>query len=137
MNYVVKPGDSLWKIAGAWFGEPEKWKLIAEDNRLFPSQRLAVGQSLHLRDSLVRQPTTTPPAASGVVSSRQQEHAQSVIPGRAYILEAGHDRCPVPIKPEYIDAWLTPDPTNLDALDAILEDKARPHYGQRLAASDN
>ncbi|WP_247537963.1 LysM peptidoglycan-binding domain-containing protein [Ralstonia pseudosolanacearum] len=63
MNYVVKPGDSLWKIAGAWFGEPEKWKLIAEDNRLFPSQRLAVGQSLHLRDSLVRQPTTTPPGS--------------------------------------------------------------------------
>nr|WP_232520301.1 hypothetical protein [Ralstonia solanacearum] len=48
-------------MAGAWFGEPEKWKHIAEDNRLFPSQRLMVGQSLHLRDSLVRQsPTTTP-----------------------------------------------------------------------------
>lgn len=55
----------------------------------------------------------------------------------AEILEAGHDRCPVPIKPKYIDAWLTPDPTDLGALDAILEDKARPHYGHCLAASDN
>ncbi len=86
MNYVVKPGDSLWKIAAAWFGEPEKWKHIAEDNRLFPSQRLTVGQSLHLRDSLVRQsPTTTPPIGRGVAASRPQEHAPSVIPGRAYV----------------------------------------------------
>ncbi|WP_231675914.1 LysM peptidoglycan-binding domain-containing protein [Ralstonia pseudosolanacearum] len=61
MIYVVKLGDSLWAIAGAWFGEPEKWKHIAEDNRLFPSQRLTVGQSLHLRDSLVRQPDDNAP----------------------------------------------------------------------------
>ncbi|MDO3616619.1 LysM domain-containing protein [Ralstonia pseudosolanacearum] len=86
MNYVVKPGDSLWAIASAWFGEPEKWRHIAEDNRLFPSQRLTVGQTLHLRDSLVRQsPTITPPLASGVAANRQHEHAPSVIPGRAYV----------------------------------------------------
>ncbi len=86
MNYVVRPGDSLSKIAGAWFGDPEKWKHIAEDNRLLPSRRLAVGQSLYLRDSLVRQPpTTTPQAASEIHVDRRQEHAPSIIPGRAYV----------------------------------------------------
>ncbi len=53
------------------------------------------------------------------------------------ILAAGHDRCPISIKPDYVDAWLNPDPTNLDMLDEILEDKAQPHYGHRLAATGN
>ena len=47
---------------------------------------------------------------------------------------AGHDRCVVPIKPEYIDAWLNPDPKNLAAQYAILDDRARPYYEHRLAA---
>ena len=50
------------------------------------------------------------------------------------VAAAGHDRCIVNIKPENIDAWLTPDPTNLEALYAILDDKAKPHYEHRLAA---
>ena len=50
------------------------------------------------------------------------------------IAEAGHDRCPVPIKPENIDAWLNPEPRSLDASDAILEDKLRPYYTHRQAA---
>ena len=49
------------------------------------------------------------------------------------IAEAGHDRCPIPIKPENIDAWLNPEPRNLDAVDAILDDKLRPYYVHRLA----
>jgi len=28
---------------------------------------------------------------------------------------AGHDRCIISIKPEYIDAWLAPEPANLAA----------------------
>jgi len=50
------------------------------------------------------------------------------------VAEAGHDRCIVPIKPEHIDAWLNPDPNNLEALYAILDDRARPYYEHRLAA---
>ena len=50
------------------------------------------------------------------------------------VAAAGHDRCIVNIKPENIDAWLNPDPTNLEALYAILDDKAKPHYEHRLAA---
>ncbi|MEO5696994.1 MAG: SOS response-associated peptidase family protein [Burkholderiaceae bacterium] len=47
---------------------------------------------------------------------------------------AGHDRCIIPIKPEHIDAWLNPDPTNLAMQYAILDDRARPYYEHRLAA---
>lgn len=49
------------------------------------------------------------------------------------VAAAGHDRCIVPIKPENIDSWLRPDPKNLVAQYAILEDRARP-YEHRLAA---
>nr|WP_315234296.1 SOS response-associated peptidase family protein [uncultured Albidiferax sp.] len=50
------------------------------------------------------------------------------------VAAAGHDRCIIQIRPENVDAWLNPDPKNLAALDAILEDKARLYYEHRLAA---
>ncbi len=50
------------------------------------------------------------------------------------IAAAGHDRCVIPIRPEHVDAWLNPDPRNLGALQAILDDRARPYYEHRLAA---
>jgi putative SOS response-associated peptidase YedK len=46
---------------------------------------------------------------------------------------AGHDRCIIPIKPENIDAWLKPDPGNVVAAYAILDDRERPYYEYRLA----
>jgi len=49
------------------------------------------------------------------------------------IAAAGHDRCPIPLKLENIDAWLRPDKGNLDAQYAILDDRARPYYEHRLA----
>lgn len=50
------------------------------------------------------------------------------------VAAAGHDRCIIPIRPENIDAWLNPDPSNLAALNAILDDRERPYYEHRLAA---
>lgn len=47
---------------------------------------------------------------------------------------AGHDRCIIPIKPENIDAWLNPDPGNLAAAYALLDDRERPLYEYRMAA---
>ncbi len=41
---------------------------------------------------------------------------------------AGHDRTIINIKPEYIDAWLNPDPNNLDAMFAIFDDRRHPYY---------
>jgi putative SOS response-associated peptidase YedK len=53
----------------------------------------------------------------------------------AEVAAAGHDRCIIPIKEENIDAWLNPDATNLTAMQAILDDRARPYYEHtRLAA---
>jgi len=50
------------------------------------------------------------------------------------VAAAGHDRCIIPIKPEHIDAWLNPDPHNLAAQYAILDDRERPYYEHRMAA---
>ena len=50
------------------------------------------------------------------------------------VAAAGHDRCIVPIRPENLDAWLNPDPADLAASYAILDDRMRPYYEHRLAA---
>lgn len=50
------------------------------------------------------------------------------------VAAAGHDRCIIPIKPEHLDAWLNPDPSNLAAQLAILDDRERPYYEHRMAA---
>lgn len=47
---------------------------------------------------------------------------------------AGHDRCIVPIKAENIEAWLSPDGSDLEPMYAILDDRDRPYYEHRLAA---
>lgn len=52
----------------------------------------------------------------------------------AEVSAAGHDRCIIPIQPEHVDAWLNPDPKNLAAQYAILDDRERPYYEHRLAA---
>ncbi len=52
----------------------------------------------------------------------------------AEVAAAGHDRCIIPIKPEHVDAWLNPDPKNLAAQYAILDDRERPYYEHREAA---
>lgn len=40
----------------------------------------------------------------------------------------GHDRTIINIKPEHVEAWLNPDPNNLDALFAIFDDRRHPYY---------
>ena len=50
------------------------------------------------------------------------------------VAAAGHDRCIIPIRPENVDAWLNPEPGNLAASCAVLDDRRRPHYEHRLAA---
>ncbi len=52
----------------------------------------------------------------------------------AEVAAAGHDRCIIPIKPENLDAWLDPDPTDLAAQYAVLDDRSRPYYEHRMAA---
>lgn len=50
------------------------------------------------------------------------------------VAAAGHDRTIINLKPEHVDAWLAPDPRNLDGLYALFDDKAHPYYEHRLAA---
>ena len=50
------------------------------------------------------------------------------------VAAAGHDRCIIPIRPEHVDAWLNPDPANLPAQYAILDDRVQPFYDHRMAA---
>jgi putative SOS response-associated peptidase YedK len=50
------------------------------------------------------------------------------------VAAAGHDRCIIPIRPDNIDAWLNPDPQQLERQYAILDDRARPYYEHLLAA---
>lgn len=51
------------------------------------------------------------------------------------VAATGHDRCVVQIKPEYVDAWLNPDPNNIEALQAILDDRPRPYYEHEREAA--
>ena len=50
------------------------------------------------------------------------------------VAAAGHDRTIINIKPEHIDAWLNPDPVNLQGLYAIFDDRQHPYYEHQLAA---
>ncbi|TAA08579.1 hypothetical protein EA658_17995 [Pseudoxanthomonas winnipegensis] len=50
------------------------------------------------------------------------------------VAAAGHDRTIINIKPKHIDAWLNPDPRNLQALYDIFDDKRHPFYEHRKAA---
>jgi putative SOS response-associated peptidase YedK len=48
------------------------------------------------------------------------------------VVNAGHDRCPVPIREEDIEAWLRPDPSDLSAMYAILDRHVRPFYEHQV-----
>jgi putative SOS response-associated peptidase YedK len=50
------------------------------------------------------------------------------------IAAAGHDRCIIPIRAEHIDAWLTPQASDLRRQYEILDDRERPYFENRLAA---
>jgi putative SOS response-associated peptidase YedK len=52
------------------------------------------------------------------------------------ILAAGHDRRPIQIRPEDVDAWLNPDPANLEAQLQILLRGPRPFYEHALSKQD-
>jgi putative SOS response-associated peptidase YedK len=44
----------------------------------------------------------------------------------ADVAAAGHDRCIVNLKPEHVEAWLTPEGRSTEELQAILSDRAVP-----------
>jgi putative SOS response-associated peptidase YedK len=50
------------------------------------------------------------------------------------VAAAGHDRCVIAIRPENLDAWLEPDPHNLAASLAILDDPIDAYYQHELVS---
>ncbi len=50
------------------------------------------------------------------------------------VAAAGHDRCIIPLKPQHLDTWLNPNPADLVAQQAILDDRAPMYYAHRMAA---
>lgn len=65
----------------------------------------------------------------------QRLHSFAIITDEppAEVCAAGHDRMIVRIRPEDLDAWLNPDPSNLQALYELLDRRPRPFYRHRLA----
>ncbi len=85
MDYEVRSGDSLWSISRRLYGDPRKWTIIAEDNRITAVDRLVVGQRLRIRESLVssQSPRSAPPQTV-VLPGGTAQHAPSAIPARAF-----------------------------------------------------
>jgi putative SOS response-associated peptidase YedK len=50
------------------------------------------------------------------------------------VAAAGHDRCIIPIRPDNLDAWLNPDPNDLEALYRILDDREPVSFTHAEAA---
>jgi putative SOS response-associated peptidase YedK len=51
------------------------------------------------------------------------------------VAAAGHDRCLIPLRRENLDTWLSPDPADLAAQYALLDDRERPFYQHHLLAA--
>jgi len=52
----------------------------------------------------------------------------------AEVAAAGHDRCIINLKPEHVDAWLTPEGRSAGELQAILSDRVIPVIQHAMAA---
>jgi len=55
-SYIVKPGDTLSKIATGTLGAAGKWRIIAEINGITNPNKLRVGRRLHLPGEVMDAP---------------------------------------------------------------------------------
>jgi len=53
----------------------------------------------------------------------------------AEVAAAGHDRMIVNLKPEHVDAWLSPEGRSDEELQAILSDRQQPYYEHEVLAA--
>ena len=51
------------------------------------------------------------------------------------VAAAGHDRMIINLKPEHLDAWLNPQASSLEELQAILSDRQTPYYEHEVMAA--
>ena len=63
-EYIVKSGDTMMTIAKDWFGDENKWSLIAKANPWIDPARMQIGQKLQLPEKNARpEPIKTQAAA--------------------------------------------------------------------------
>jgi hypothetical protein len=55
-SYIVKPGDTLSKIATGTLGAAGKWRIIAEMNGIFNPSKIRIGQRLQLPGEVLEVP---------------------------------------------------------------------------------
>jgi putative SOS response-associated peptidase YedK len=61
-------------------------------------------------------------------SRRRSPLIESLDEPPADVAAAGHDRCIINLRPEHVDAWLTPGGRSTEELQAILSDRAVSTY---------
>ena len=83
--HVVSQGDTLWGLAGVYFGDPSKWPQIATDNHVGNDARIFVGQTLRIRSDLIAKSDFAESARSGHLPGAGKEHQASVVPARGFL----------------------------------------------------
>lgn len=132
--------DNLEKFWGEQFGTHHAL-MVAE--RFYENVRLHIKEHRALEPgeqerNVVLQFTPEPPQAMLIAClySRWTDPKEPDLCGFAAITDeppadvaaAGHDRCIINLRPEHVEAWLTPEHRSKDELQAILSDRAISTY---------
>ena len=130
--YIIQKGDTLWDLAGTWFGDPFLWPQIWDENRyvldshwIYPGDPLVVpGRPTVVPDD------GPPPVAETTPPSREEETDPA--PGRA----RGH-ALPPPLLPvaSTTDLYCTGFITQ-DAREAGLQISGNDKEGEIMGAGD-
>ena len=76
-EYIVKPGDTLSKIATGTFGSAGKWRIIAELNGIINPDKIRIGQRLQLPGKVAESPNVVN-TAEGVKTATKERIRISV-----------------------------------------------------------
>ena len=71
-EYIVKPGDTLSKIATGALGSAGKWRIIAELNGIINPDKIRVGQRLQLPGKVVESPSVVNTAEGVKAASKER-----------------------------------------------------------------
>ncbi len=128
--------DNLERFWGGQFGHHHAVMVVEsffENVKLHASQRRALHAG-EAEQNVVLQFTPSPPQTMLIAClwSHWAEPQQPHVRGFAAITDdppddvaaAGHDRCIINLRPEHVDAWLTPAGRSVRELDGILSDRA-------------
>src|SRR6202166_5153813 len=130
--------DNLEKFWSDQFGSHHAIMVVEsfyENVKLHASERreLRAGEP---EQNIVLQFTPQPPQAMLIAClwSHWTDPKEPAVRGFAAITDdppadvaaAGHDRCIINLKPEHVDAWLTPERHTTEELQAILSDRTVP-----------